>query len=71
MSIQDSGAYMEHRFAGPRSVTILGLNTGTLDISKNGWGHQVELLIMTSPFKPNHNTVNEIDQVYSNSCRLV
>lgn len=34
---------MEHRFAGPRSITILGLNTGTLDVSKNGWGHQVGL----------------------------
>ncbi|XVF45535.1 hypothetical protein PTKIN_Ptkin02bG0214000 [Pterospermum kingtungense] len=37
----DSGAYMEHRYAGPRSITILGLNTGTLDITPNGWGHQV------------------------------
>ncbi|KDP29649.1 hypothetical protein JCGZ_18811 [Jatropha curcas] len=39
----DSGAYMEHRFAGPRGVEILGLNTGTLDVSSNGWGHQVGL----------------------------
>ncbi|XP_030523326.1 beta-galactosidase 13-like [Rhodamnia argentea] len=39
----DSGAYMEHRYAGPRLVTILGLNTGTLDLSLNGWGHQVGL----------------------------
>ncbi|XP_056169560.1 beta-galactosidase 11-like [Syzygium oleosum] len=39
----DSGAYMEHRFAGPRLVTILGLNTGTLDLTLNGWGHQVGL----------------------------
>ncbi|KGN43246.1 beta-galactosidase 13 [Cucumis sativus] len=43
VGLPDSGAYMEHRFAGPRSITILGLNTGTLDISKNGWGHQVAL----------------------------
>jgi len=34
---------MEHRFAGPRAVTILGLNTGTLDLTINGWGHQVGL----------------------------
>ncbi|XP_038887431.1 beta-galactosidase 13-like isoform X1 [Benincasa hispida] len=43
VGLPDSGAYMEHRFAGPRFITILGLNTGTLDISKNGWGHQVGL----------------------------
>ncbi|XWS62646.1 hypothetical protein CRYUN_Cryun06bG0028500 [Craigia yunnanensis] len=41
--LPDSGAYMEHRFAGPSSITILGLNTGTLDISPNGWGHQAGL----------------------------
>lgn len=39
--IQDSGAYMEHRYAGPKSISILGLNTGTIDLTKNGWGHQV------------------------------
>ncbi|KAL5788850.1 hypothetical protein ACOSP7_005799 [Xanthoceras sorbifolium] len=39
----DSGAYMEKRFAGPRSVEILGLNTGTLDLTNNEWGHQVGL----------------------------
>ncbi|KAK6282884.1 hypothetical protein POUND7_016709 [Theobroma cacao] len=43
VGLPDSGAYMEHRFAGPRSITILGLNTGTLDLSVNGWGHQVGL----------------------------
>ncbi|KAK8582514.1 hypothetical protein V6N13_069291 [Hibiscus sabdariffa] len=41
VGLPDSGAYMEHRYAGPRSITILGLNTGTLDISGNGWSHQV------------------------------
>jgi hypothetical protein len=41
LSMKDSGAYMEHRYAGPRGVSILGLNTGTLDLSSNGWGHQV------------------------------
>ncbi|XP_044508857.1 beta-galactosidase 13-like [Mangifera indica] len=39
----DSGAYMEKRFAGPRSVEILGLNTGTIDLTNNHWGHQVGL----------------------------
>ncbi|KAF8020558.1 hypothetical protein BT93_G1094 [Corymbia citriodora subsp. variegata] len=43
VGLPDSGAYMEHRFAGPRLVTILGLNTGTLDLTLNGWGHQVGL----------------------------
>ncbi|KAJ9189571.1 hypothetical protein P3X46_000846 [Hevea brasiliensis] len=43
MGLPDSGAYMEHRYAGPRGVSILGLNTGTLDLTFNGWGHQVGL----------------------------
>ncbi|KAF9684487.1 hypothetical protein SADUNF_Sadunf04G0123300 [Salix dunnii] len=43
VGLPDSGAYMEHRYAGPRGVSILGLNTGTLDLSANGWGHQVAL----------------------------
>ncbi|KAE8008752.1 hypothetical protein FH972_005235 [Carpinus fangiana] len=43
VGLPDSGAYMEHRFAGPRAITILGLNTGTLDLTMNGWGHQVGL----------------------------
>ena len=36
---------MERRYAGPRSITVLGLNTGTLDLSVNGWGHQVSVEI--------------------------
>ncbi|KAG6761673.1 hypothetical protein POTOM_034902 [Populus tomentosa] len=43
VGLPDSGAYMEHRYAGPRGVSILGLNTGTLDLTSNGWGHQVGL----------------------------
>jgi len=43
VGLPDSGAYMEHRFAGPRAVTVLGLNTGTLDLTANGWGHKVGL----------------------------
>ncbi|XP_024017347.1 beta-galactosidase 11 [Morus notabilis] len=43
VGLPDSGAYMEHRFAGPRAVTILGLNTGTIDLTPNGWGNQVGL----------------------------
>ncbi|KAF8410413.1 hypothetical protein HHK36_002942 [Tetracentron sinense] len=37
----DSGVYMEHRMAGVHAVSIQGLNTGTLDLTNNGWGHQV------------------------------
>ncbi|KAF4391619.1 hypothetical protein G4B88_030770 [Cannabis sativa] len=43
VGLPDSGAYMEHRYAGPRAITILGLNTGTIDLTQNGWGHQVGL----------------------------
>ncbi|CAL5402278.1 unnamed protein product [Camellia sinensis] len=37
----DSGAYMEKRFAGVRAVMIQGLNAGTLDVTLNGWAHEV------------------------------
>ncbi|XP_027355010.1 beta-galactosidase 13-like [Abrus precatorius] len=43
MGLPDSGAYMEHRFAGPKSITILGLNSGKIDLTSNGWGVQVGL----------------------------
>ncbi|KAJ7978616.1 Beta-galactosidase [Quillaja saponaria] len=41
VGLPDSGAYMEHRYSGPKAITILGLNTGTIDLTVNGWGHQV------------------------------
>ena len=34
---------MEKRFAGPRAVTIQGLNAGTLDVTLNTWGHEVHM----------------------------
>ncbi|KAK4284853.1 hypothetical protein QN277_001631 [Acacia crassicarpa] len=43
VGLPDSGAYMEHRYAGPKSINILGLNSGTIDLTNNGWGHQVGL----------------------------
>ncbi|CAN1771305.1 Beta-galactosidase 13, partial [Linum perenne] len=43
MGLPDSGAYMERRFAGPRGVSILGMKSGRLDLTYNGWGHQVGL----------------------------
>ncbi|KAL0733187.1 hypothetical protein Bca4012_009397 [Brassica carinata] len=38
----DSGSYLEHRFTGPRSVSILGLSSGPLDLTeKSKWGNKV------------------------------
>ncbi|XP_010437540.1 PREDICTED: beta-galactosidase 11-like [Camelina sativa] len=38
----DSGSYMEHRYTGPRGVSILGLTSGTLDLTENSkWGNKV------------------------------
>ena len=37
----NSGAYMEKRFAGPKVITLQGLMAGNLDITLNGWSHQV------------------------------
>ncbi|TKY67659.1 Beta-galactosidase 14 [Spatholobus suberectus] len=41
VGLPDSGAYMEHRFAGPKSIIILGLNSGKIDLTSNGWGQKV------------------------------
>uniref|UniRef100_A0A5B7B076 Beta-galactosidase n=1 Tax=Davidia involucrata TaxID=16924 RepID=A0A5B7B076_DAVIN len=41
IGLPDSGAYMEHRFAGVRAVSIQGLNAGTLDVTLNQWAHEV------------------------------
>ncbi|XP_031095712.1 beta-galactosidase 13-like [Ipomoea triloba] len=43
VGLPNSGAYMEKRFAGPRSITIQGLMDGTLDITMNVWSHSVGL----------------------------
>lgn len=44
LSIQkDSGSYMERRYTGIRTVELLGLGTGNLDISFNGWHHTVKI----------------------------
>lgn len=33
---------MEHRYAGPRAVSIIGLKSGTRDLTENKeWGHLV------------------------------
>ena len=40
--LQDSGAYLEHRYTGPRSVSILGLSSGVLDLTESSkWGNKV------------------------------
>ncbi|WOH03682.1 hypothetical protein DCAR_0623081 [Daucus carota subsp. sativus] len=41
LGIQNSGAHMENRWTGPDALFIKGLNTGTLDLTRNNWGHQV------------------------------
>ncbi|KAG2397979.1 Beta-galactosidase 13 [Vigna angularis] len=41
IGLPDSGAYMEHRYAGPKSILILGLNSGKIDLTSNGWGTKV------------------------------
>ncbi|KAL2329060.1 hypothetical protein Fmac_022487 [Flemingia macrophylla] len=41
VGLPDSGAYMEHRYAGPKSIFILGLNSGKIELTNNGWGHKV------------------------------
>lgn len=40
---QDSGAYMEHRYAGPKTISIVGLNRGKIELTANGWGHRVNI----------------------------
>ncbi|VVB09607.1 unnamed protein product [Arabis nemorensis] len=38
--LPDSGSYMEKRYAGPRSISIIGLKSGTRDLTEtNEWGH--------------------------------
>ncbi|XP_013598156.1 PREDICTED: beta-galactosidase 11 [Brassica oleracea var. oleracea] len=38
----DSGAFLEHRYTGPRSVSILGLSSGVLDLTESSkWGNKV------------------------------
>ncbi|KAJ3692808.1 hypothetical protein LUZ60_011903 [Juncus effusus] len=44
VGLHDSGAYLEHRDAGLHTAAIQGLNTGTLDLTENGWGHKVGLM---------------------------
>lgn len=34
---------MEKRWTGPDALIIKGLNIGTLDLTRNNWGHQVRL----------------------------
>nr|XP_017217998.1 PREDICTED: beta-galactosidase 13-like [Daucus carota subsp. sativus] len=41
LGIQNSGAHMEKRWTGPDNLVIKGLNTGTLDLTDNDWGHEV------------------------------
>ncbi|KAL5066527.1 hypothetical protein RYX36_028264 [Vicia faba] len=42
VGLPDSGAYLEHRYAGPETIFVFGL-ARTINLSTNGWGHQVGL----------------------------
>ncbi|CAA6655989.1 unnamed protein product [Spirodela intermedia] len=44
VGLPDSGALLEHRIAGVHRVVVQGLNTGTLDLSANVWGHEIGVL---------------------------
>nr|GMC87505.1 beta-galactosidase 13-like [Ipomoea batatas] len=37
----NSGAYMERRYTGPKTVRVQGLLAGTLDITRNSWAQSV------------------------------
>lgn len=41
---------MEKRFAGPRAITLEGLMSGNLDITRNQWAHQVIINIIYLSF---------------------
>ncbi|KAD7478906.1 hypothetical protein R6Q59_005280 [Mikania micrantha] len=41
VGLPNNGAYMEKRFSGIRAVMLQGMNSGTLDITLNQWGHKV------------------------------
>ncbi|CAN0878841.1 Beta-galactosidase 13 [Linum grandiflorum] len=43
MGLPNSGAYMERRYAGPRGASIVGMRSGPVRLTYNGWGHQVGL----------------------------
>ncbi|KAH9622550.1 hypothetical protein KSS87_020073 [Heliosperma pusillum] len=43
VGMPDSGSYMEHRYTGLRTVELLGLGTGNLDLTMNGWHHTIGL----------------------------
>lgn len=44
---------MERRYAGPKAITIQGLNTGTLDITLNYWTHEVRYVHIHTNFTIN------------------
>ncbi|KAJ0974228.1 hypothetical protein J5N97_016193 [Dioscorea zingiberensis] len=40
VGLPDNGPYLERRMLGLHTLTIQGLNAGTLDLSANTWGHK-------------------------------
>ncbi|CAO2815605.1 unnamed protein product [Amaranthus hypochondriacus] len=43
VGMPDSGSYMEKRWAGLKTCIVFGLGTGELDLTSNGWHHQIGL----------------------------
>ncbi|CAI0445309.1 unnamed protein product [Linum tenue] len=43
MGLPDSGARLEKRYAGPRGASIIGMKSGPIELTYNGWGHKVGL----------------------------
>ncbi|KAL4569678.1 hypothetical protein LXL04_025320 [Taraxacum kok-saghyz] len=41
VGLPNSGAYMEKRFSGIRTVILQGMSSGSLDLTLNQWGHKV------------------------------
>ncbi|MED6208636.1 hypothetical protein PIB30_047173 [Stylosanthes scabra] len=39
----DSGSYLEHRVAGVRAITVLGLKTSPLELTRKGWSHKISI----------------------------
>jgi hypothetical protein len=50
--LQDSGGELAEVKGGIQECLIQGLNTGTLDLQVNGWGHKVRLVSLTPKVKP-------------------
>lgn len=66
---------MEHRYAGPKSINILGLRRGELDLTHNGWANRVNIcqqdLLWIRNMKDGTIMTNMIELMPFLICRLV